>query len=180
MLSLSGGAKSEQYSLTVLQTFFGIASKRRSLNLLLNNICSLHWLKNGNKESISVLLNIASHYLAQDSLKIAMIQPCLYGSVIVVVCHHMRYFEVLMFAWTPFLWLQYLCAVYSRELHDAINSSLNTVYPLQNYRKYLLLPWATHFIRGGQMMRTQIFKIFFRIYFSLCVGVLCMLCYMYT
>lgn len=98
MLSVSGQAKSEQCSLTVLRTFLGSGSRRRSLNLLLKNICPLHWLKNGNKESISVLLNIASHYLAQDSLKSAMIQPCLDTSGIVVVYHHKRYFKILMFA----------------------------------------------------------------------------------
>lgn len=98
MLSVSGQAKSEQCSLTVLQTFLGIDSKRRSLNLLLKNICPVHQLKNGNKEFISILLNIASHYLAQDSLKIEMVQPCLDSSGIVVVYHRMRYFKILMFA----------------------------------------------------------------------------------
>lgn len=98
MLSRSDGAKSEQYPLTILKTFFGIGSKGRSINLLLKNICPLHRLKNGNKDSISVLLNIASHYVAQDCLKIATIQPCLYSPGIVVVCHRMRYFKILAFA----------------------------------------------------------------------------------
>ena len=73
MLSISDGAKAEQYSLTVLKTFFGSGSKRRSINLLLKNICPLHRLKNGNKESISVLLNIVSQYVAQDSLKTTIV-----------------------------------------------------------------------------------------------------------